>query len=322
MGTSILELRHLRTLLARYATYNGSDPRVAPATLNCIAHVELALGGYGVEGGIGHMVDVLAEAARRVGVVVRTGSRVDRILTPKGRVGGVRTSDGCVFQAPLVVSNAEAAHTATDLLDGTLRSGIDTVSPRSMSGWTGILRACRPGADSPRAPHTVWFPDDYDAEFADIFDRDRPPAAPTVYLCAQEACHGRTGWPTDEPVFAMVNTPPEPLHGPRAPEVWTDLSTRLHRHLVDRGAIQATDSFVWTRTPTQLARRFPGSRGALYGAASNDRFSAFRRPPNRIARVPGLFLATGSAHPGGGMPLALLSGRLAAEEALGHSLVG
>ena len=312
---SLVHHPHLRTLLARYATYNGSDPRVAPATLNCIAHVELALGGYGVEGGIGHMVDVLAEAARRVGVVVRTGSRVDRILTPKGRVGGVRTSDGCVFQAPLVVSNAEAAHTATDLLDGTLRSGIDTVSPRSMSGWTGILRACRPGADSPRAPHTVWFPDDYDAEFADIFDRDRPPAAPTVYLCAQEACHGRTGWPTDEPVFAMVNTPPEPLHGPRAPEVWTDLSTRLHRHLVDRGAIQATDSFVWTRTPTQLEdsikesnRERPASVGPADPAQGATRSTGRQRRGRRRARPrrarcprePDRWTASTGARPGAG----------------------
>jgi 1-hydroxycarotenoid 3,4-desaturase len=83
------------------------------------------------------------------------------------------------------------------------------------------------------------------------------------------------------------------------------------------GLIDADDAVVWTRTPTDLARELPGSRGAIYGAASNDRFAAFARPGNEVARLPGLFLASGGAHPGGGMPLAMQSGRLAAAAALG-----
>ena len=72
------------------------------------------------------------------------------------------------------------------------------------------------------------------------------------------------------------------------------------------------DELVWTRTPAELAARFPGSRGSIYGAASNDLFAAFRRPPNRISSLPGLYMASGGAHPGGGMPLAMLSGVAAA----------
>jgi len=310
---------HLRTLLSRYATYNGSDPRVAPATLNCIAHVELALGGHGVEGGIGHMVNVLAECARAVGVRIQTGCRVERIATKNGRVTGVRSTDGCVFRAPIVVSNAEAAHTALDLLRDGPATGIHAHAPSSMSGWTAIVRARRRGGLHQRVPHTVVFPDNYEAEFADIFDHDRPPTQPTLYLCAQESCHGRAGWTDDEPLFVMANAPPEPTTHTRPLQVWTDLSARAHRRLMERGHVDSEDQLVWTRTPAELARRFPGSRGALYGSASNDRFSAFRRPPNRIRRVPGLFLATGSAHPGGGMPLALLSGKLAAVAAIENS---
>lgn len=311
---------HLRMLLARYATYNGSDPRVAPGTLNCIAHVELALGGFGVEGGIGHMVDVLALAARRVGVQIRLGARVDRVHTEGGGVTAVRTADGCTFPATAVISNAEVAHTIHALLPPTAgrKVRLDGTTERSMSGWTGVLRARRRTGDRARVAHTVVFPEDYSAEFADIFDHDRPPADPTVYLCAQEACHARTGWAEAEPVFAMANTPPEPVDLPRAPEVWAHLRDRVHARLVDAGQAEADTPWVWTRTPTELAERFPGSRGALYGASSNDRFSAFKRPPNRVSAVPGLFLASGSAHPGGGMPLALLSGVLAARAALGN----
>ena len=311
---------HLRMLLARYATYNGSDPRVAPGTLNCIAHVELALGGFGVEGGIGHMVDVLAEAARRVGVHVRLGTRVARLETVRGHVVGVTTADGCRFPAEVVVSNAEVAHTIHTLLPEDDRKAVrlDGTTERSMSGWTGVLRARRRKGPRARVAHTVVFPEHYDSEFADIFDYRRPPTAPTVYLCAQEACHGRTGWTADEPVFVMANAPPEPTHAPTAPQVWRALRDRVHDRLSAGDFIHPSDHWVWTRSPTQLAQHFPDSGGALYGASSNDRFSAFKRPPNRVAAVSGLYLASGSAHPGGGMPLAMLSGSLAADAVLAN----
>ncbi|HCH64101.1 MAG TPA: hypothetical protein DFR83_14955 [Deltaproteobacteria bacterium] len=311
---------HLRTLLARYATYNGSDYRVTPATMNCIAHVELALGGYGIQGGISHMVDVMAEAARRVGVQIRLGARVESILTESGSISGVRTSDGSEFLADTVVSNAEVAHAVHDLLPEDHRSlvRLDGTTERSMSGWTGILRARRRNNDQARVAHTVLFPEVYSEEFSDIFDHDRPPQSPTVYLCAQEACHARIGWLEHEPVFAMSNSPPEPEDGPRDPSVWSTLRQTMHQRLLEHVLIDPDDQWVWGRTPADLAQRFPGSRGALYGASSNDRFSAFKRPPNRSTGVPGLYFASGSAHPGGGMPLAMLSGILAADAALDH----
>jgi 1-hydroxycarotenoid 3,4-desaturase len=159
----------------------------------------------------------------------------------------------------------------------------------------------------------VLFPADYDEEFADIFDRDRPPVAPTVYLCAQERCHGITGWPAAEPVFVMANTPAEPAGAPRPPGVWAALEAAVERRIRASGLWDDGDAMVWRRTPTDLAAAFPGSRGAIYGAASNDRFAAFQRPPNRIRSMPGLYLASGSAHPGGGLPMVALSGMAAAD---------
>ncbi|HLL85194.1 MAG TPA: FAD-dependent oxidoreductase, partial [Longimicrobium sp.] len=193
---------HLRWLLARYATYNGSDPRRAPATLNCIAHVELAMGGYGVQGGMYEVARALARAAERAGARIHTGARVERIRTSGGRVQSVETADGRHWPAAAVVGNGDAAHVLNDLLPrGTRRRA---APEPSMSGWVGIVRARRRTGAEVRIAHTVLFPGTYMDEFADIFDRGVPPAEPTVYLCAQEACHGRTGWDDEEPLFAMA----------------------------------------------------------------------------------------------------------------------
>lgn len=300
---------HLRKLLLRYATYNGSDPRRAPATLSCIAHVELSLGGFGVQGGITAMVDAMVDAARSLGVRIHLSSPVESVLL-EGRVRGVVVG-GEVHEADTIVSGTDAALLAQRLLPAGAPHGIRLDQAPSMSGWTGIYRAKR----AARVPHTVLFCSDYDAEFADIFDRDRPPEDPTVYLCAQEPCHGRIGWADEEPVFVMANAPPEPPGG-RRESPWRALEARVDQRLQESGLLSAEDALLWRRTPAQLAAHFPGTRGSIYGAASNDMMAAFRRPPNRIAKIPGLYLASGSAHPGGGMPLAMLSGQAAAEAAV------
>jgi hypothetical protein len=108
----------------------------------------------------------------------------------------------------------------------------------------------------------------------------------------------------------------EPARGSTPPERWAELRDRALRRLQQAGEIGSGDTVVWERDPGGLALRFPGSRGSLYGAASNSRSAAFQRPGNRVDRLPGLYLASGTAHPGGGMPLALASGRLAAAAAL------
>jgi phytoene dehydrogenase-like protein len=305
---------HLRWLLARYATYNGSDPRRAPATLNCIAHVELAMGGYGVEGGMYEVARALARAAERAGARIHTGARVERIRTSGGRVQAVETADGRHWPASAIVGNADAAHVLDDLLPrGTIRRA---PAEPSMSGWVGIVRARRRTGAEARVAHTVLFPGAYMDEFADIFDRGVPPAEPTVYLCAQEACHGRTGWDSDEPLFAMANAPAEPVDAPRAPEAWARLRDTVMQRLRTAGLIAEHDALAWERTPGGLAAEFPGSRGSIYGAASNSPLAAFRRPPNRVPGVRGLYLASGSAHPGGGVPLCVLSGEAAARALL------
>lgn len=307
--SSYISSPHLRMLLLRYATYNGSDPRVAPATLNCIAHVELALGGFGVQGGIHHVITTLVECAQQLGVRIHYNTPVQKITLKKNRIEGLILDHGTLIRAKNIVSNTDSAFLKQELLPA-YQSSIRIPKPFSMSGWTGIFRAHN---EIHRVAHTVIFPEDYQKEFSDIFDRNIPPQHPTVYLCAQSTCHNRKGWGDSQPVFAMINTPPEPENTSSNPHIWNDVQERVGTILKTRKWKLEQDRFLWTRTPTELARLYPGSRGAIYGASSNNRFAAFTRPPNAIAKIRGLFLASGSAHPGGGMPLALLSGKAAAE---------
>ena len=209
--------------------------------------------------------------------------------------------------APLVIANADPAHVLGGLVEG---AHAPRLAP-SMSGWTAIVRARR----RPRAAHTVLYSGDYDAELRDIFDSARAPLRPTIYVCAQEPAHGRHGWEDDEPLFVMTNAPPEPASGASELAWWERTRVEVSARLRASGVTSEGDRVLWERGPRELAAAFPGTRGALYGSGSSSMASAFLRPSNEVRSVPGLFLASGGAHPGGGMPLATLSGVEAARAA-------
>lgn len=301
---------HLQWLFARYATYNGSNVHSAPATLNCIAWVELGLGGFGVQGGIQALIEAMVRVAEGLGVTFEYDTPAKKIAVLQGRAVGVHTERGLV-RAQAVVANADAAHVREDLLQTPLKRALPEMRTPSTSGWNAILKAKVP--DQARAPHAVLFPKEYDKEFQDLFDFERAPRDPAIYLCAQSLCHGRDRWRDAEPLFVMANAPAEPSREPRPGKPWQHLKDRVLARLQAAGLIDPSDPMLWQRTPSDLAQQFPGSRGALYGSASNSMFSAFQRPCNEVSKVPGLYLASGSAHPGGGLPLCALSGAAAAQ---------
>lgn len=309
---------HLRTLLARYATYNGSNPYEAPATLNCIAWVEQGLGGWGIKGGMAQLPRALERVARRMHVEFVYDSPVQGIeVDGRGAVTGISLADGSTMRARAVVANADAAHVADALLPRHLKHDIPSPQTRSMSGWTAMLKA-KHRPDAPRFAHTVLFSQHYRQEFDDIFGRERPPSDPTVYLCAQSQSHQRQGWADAEPVFVMANAPA--LSSSSSSSASDNDEARfdaLKRTVLERikraDLLGPEDEIVWERTPYMLAQAFPGSYGSIYGAASNSQLAAFKRPANAVRAVPGLYLASGSAHPGGGVPLCLMSGYTAAQ---------
>ncbi len=305
---------YLRQLAGRFATYVVASPYRAPATLNVIAHVELNAGVWYPRGGVAAIARALTDLAVRHGVEIRTGAEVAAIGVRDGRATGVTLADGGTIPADGVVANVDVATVLRDLLPaGSVpRRAVRAAerAPVSLSGFS-LLLGVR-GRTEPLAHHTICFSRDYRAEFTDLFDRGLPPREPTVYLaltCRTDPDHAPPG---DENWFVLVNAPPlGPAFG------WSEAEAAIERDRVldrlgafgldPRGRIAVERRW----TPADLART-GAWRGALYGRSSNERLSAFRRAPNRSPHVRGLWQAGGTTHPGGGVPMVMLSGRRAA----------
>ncbi len=304
--------KRLRQLFGRYATYCGSSPFEAPATLMLVAHVEQD-GVWLVEGGMHRLATTLAGLAQARGAVFRYGEEVEEILVANGRAGGVRLAGGDVVQADAVVANCDVSAFAAGLFGRAAAPAVPETKrhDRSLSAVTFALVARTEGFSLSR--HNVFFSRDYKAEFDDLLGRHEVPHAATVYVCAQDR-DAADGAPPEGPerLFMIVNAPPFGDTRTLSPSEIA-LCTERTFTLLDRCGltVERDPPAMVTTTPAEFEQLFPATGGALYGMASHGAMASFRRPTAQ-SRIPGLFLASGSAHPGPGVPMAALSGRLAA----------
>lgn len=302
----------LRQLFGRYATYSGSSPFECPATLMLIAHVEME-GVWLVDGGMIRLAQAMTDVATELGAVVRLNAPVAEIIAHRGKASGVVLANGERIDSDAVICNADAAAVACGALGRATKGAVAAPKrqARSLSAVTWGITA--PTDGFPLARHNVFFSRDYKAEFDAIFRDGRVPEEPTTYICAQDRPGETTG---PERLLVLINAPADgDRHVASLSEIeqWT---TRTFSLLARCGlTVHRRPETTTVTTPTHFAHRFPATGGALYGQAVHGSMAAFHRPGSRSA-LPNLYLAGGSVHPGPGVPMAVLSGRLAAQSAL------
>lgn len=303
----------LQQLFGRYATYCGSSPYAAPATLMLIADVE-ARGVWLIDGGIHALAKAIAGLAERQGARVRTRTAVAEVLTAGGRASGVRLASGEVIPADIVICNGDPGALATGKLGAAAMRAVPPIPPakRSLSALVWYAHTRTQGFDLTH--HNVFFSRDYAREFREIASGTTP-SEPTVYVCAID----RGAKPTDpappagsrERLQIIVNAPANGDVHHYTPEE-RERCTKAMMATLERCGLRLEDPLPHQlMTPQDWEGLFPATGGALYGRASHGWAASFRRqgPKTRLA---GLYCTGGATHPAAGVPMAALSGQLAA----------
>ena len=299
----------LKQLFGRYATYCGSSPFAAPATLMLVSHVEQE-GVWRIKGGMGQVAAALKALAIRQGVSFRFGAEVARIETRDKCVTGLVLTDGEAIAANAIVFNGDISALGNGLLGPDVIPAAKPVSlpQRSQSAITWCATATTSGLAL--AHHTVLFSDNYKAEFDAVFGHQSPPSAPTIYICAQDRDDACVPPERPERLLILMNAPANGDSVNYGAEVEAQARENAWAMMTSCGLTLSVEHDQIT-TPQGFNALFPASGGALYGRANHGPIASFQRPGARSG-VQGLYLAGGSAHPGPGIPMAALSGRLAA----------
>lgn len=294
----------------RFATYNGSNPYQAPATLNVIPHLEQNLGAYFPKGGMFSITKSLVKLAEDLEVKFNYNQRVDEIVVENKKVKGIKI-DGRLFKSEIVVSNMDVYFTYKKLLKDEKQPQKILKQERSSSAlifYWGIKKEFKE-----LGLHNIFFSKDYLAEFDAMFKSQSIHYDPTVYINISskmqmdDAPKGCENW------FTMVNVPNNTGQnwGVLIAEARKNIISKLNKTLgVDLESLIESENILDPRT---IESRTSSFRGSLYGTSSNSQFAAFLRHANFTKKIKGLYFVGGSVHPGGGIPLALLSAKIVSD---------
>lgn len=302
-------------MLDHFTQYVGSAPDASPAVLCGIAHMQTDEGVWYPRGGTRAVAAALEKLAGDLGVELRTGNGVRRIVVEEGAVRGVETEAGERVPLSAAVSNCDSVRTHRELLDG--RPARRFARRRSYEpACSGVVLYL--GLDR-RYPHLLHhnfvFSPDPEEEFESIYRRGEPAADPTCYVCAPARTEPEVAPPGGEALYILVHTPHlRPHHD------WKAVFPAYRRVILGKlartaGLDDLEDRIVFEAalTPEDIHTRYRVLDGAIYGLASHGRMTGAFKPANRSRDVRGLYLAGGAAHPGPGMPMVLMSGWIAAD---------
>jgi phytoene desaturase len=302
--------QHLVQLFDRFATYNGSNPYKAPGILNVIPWLEHGFGTFFPKGGMEQIPQSLFRLAKELGVEFHFSQKVDEIIVKNNKAAGIKTGDQ-THMTDIMVSNMDVFFTYRKLLPEAKAPERILNQERSSSAlvfYWGIKKTF-PQLDL----HNIFFSNDYKAEFDAMFNDQTIGDDPTVYINVSSKIETKDAPEGCENWFVMVNAPNHDGQD------WHGLVAKTRKAVIEKlNRILKTDishlieeEKVWS--PPEIEADTMSYKGALYGNSSNSQMAAFLRHPNFSNSINNLYFCGGSVHPGGGIPLALLSAKITSE---------
>lgn len=306
------KLKHskLVQIFDRYATYNGSDPYRVSGIMSVIPHLEQGIGTFFPKNGMYGITKALKKLAEDLGVRFHFNQKVSAILHENKKITGIEVNNQ-VIPCDYVVSNMDIVPTYKRLLKQEKLPYNIEKQERSTSAiifYWGINRKFEE-----LGLHNIFFSEDYATEFQYLFQQKEVCDDPTVYVfvsskeCPEDAPEGCENW------FVMINTPSN------FGQNWDEIIERTRKNAIEKlsrmlktdvSALILTESIL---DPRSIEAKTSSHLGSLYGTSSNHWLAAFLRHPNFSPKIEGLYFCGGSVHPGGGIPLCLLSAKIATE---------
>jgi diapolycopene oxygenase len=298
-------------LFDRYATYNGSNPYRAPATLNVIAHIENNLGAFFPSNGMYSIIQNTYDLAKKKGVQFRFNTLVSEITIDKNKAIGIKV-DGEELLYDRIIANTDVNYLVKNMMKHhPLKKRLNKMelSSSAMVFYWGVKKKT-----TELDIHNILFSASYKEEFDKLFVEKTIHSDPTVYIFVSSKIVPSDAPENCENWFVMINAPAD------ANQNWEELVTQARKNIVEKINrtlnINIGDYIECEKiaSPKTIESNTLSYGGALYGHSSNSMFAAFLRHPNFLRKIKNIYFVGGSVHPGGGIPLCLASAKIVDNE--------
>lgn len=301
---------HLVQLFNRFATYNGSSPFKTPGMMTLIQHLEQEYGTFVSEKGMINISKSIFDLAKRNGVKFEFNKLVNEIVVKNNKVVGVKVNN-TVIESDFVVSNMDIVPTYKKLLKKSYQPKKVLNQERSSSAlifYWGIKKTFKN-----LELHNILFSNNYKKEFDSIFELGTISDDPTVYINITSKDVVSDAPKESENWFVMINSPND------TGQDWNEIIKTVRKNTINKINrtlnidIESFIEFEKVFSPKTIEKNTQSYLGSLYGSSSNNKMSAFLRHPNFSKHIQNLYFCGGSVHPGGGIPLCLLSAKIVSE---------
>jgi phytoene desaturase len=295
-------------LFNHFASYVGSNPLEAPATLNLISHLVMKIGAYAPDQGMYALIKALVKLAEEIGIRFHYNSFVDEIILKDKKVAGIKLKNGRQVPYDRVVSNMDVYYTYHQLLPNEEKPVRILEQPKSSSviAFYWGVKGIHGNLDF----HNMLFAKDEITEYKTVFEKKNIADDPSVYICITSK-RIKTDAPTGNENWFILVTAPNDQH-----QDWNEIVNRTKKNVLEKIKrmlaidIEPSIEFEEILTPPIIKERFGSAFGAIYGNSSNNKFAAFLRHPNFSRKIKGLYFVGGSVHPGAGIPMCLNSAKI------------
>ena len=301
---------HLVQLFNRFATYNGSSPFKTPGMMTLIQHLEQEYGTFVSEKGMINISKSIFDLAKRNGVKFEFNKLVNEIVVKNNKVVGVKVNN-TLIESDFVVSNMDIVPTYKKLLKKSYQPKKVLNQERSSSAlifYWGIKKTFKN-----LELHNIFFSNNYKKEFDSIFELGTISDDPTVYINITSKDVVSDAPKESENWFVMINSPND------TGQDWNEIIKTVRKNTINKINrtlnidIESFIEFEKVFSPKTIEKNTQSYLGSLYGSSSNNKMSAFLRHPNFSKHIQNLYFCGGSVHPGGGIPLCLLSAKIVSE---------
>ena len=296
---------YMTQVLNRYATYNGSSPYLTSGIMSIIQHLENHYGTFVCNKGMRQIPESLYNLCKKIGVKFYFNKSVEKIYVENKIAKGV-IIDNKLIEFDNIISNVDINLTYKKLLNNLNYScNEENMSSSAVIFFWGINREFK-DLDL----HNILFSNNYKEEFKNIFENNDLYYDPTIYINITSKDIKGVSPKGSENWFVMINSPKD------TGQDWDKMKKKLRKNIIkkiDKILKTNIESHIVEEkvfTPMDISVNTNSYLGSLYGESSNTIFSPIKRHQNYSKKIGNLYFCGGTVHPGGGIPLCIMSSKI------------